>query len=71
MNIAGCHKFVLTKFLESGNNEFGLAYNISEKMIFYRGQSKRYLEAKKLIRLPNGGSYAPEIGIATVSLVSS
>jgi len=35
------------------------------------GQSKRYLEARKLIRLPNGGSYAPEIGIATVSLVSS
>ncbi|CAG8641489.1 645_t:CDS:1 [Paraglomus occultum] len=27
-------------------------------------QSKKYLEARKLIRFPNGGSYAPEIGIA-------
>ena len=26
--------------------------------------SKRYLEARKLIRFPGGGSYAPEIGIA-------
>ena len=26
--------------------------------------SKKYLEARRLIRLPNGGSYAPEIGIA-------
>ena len=34
-------------------------------------QSKRYLEARKLTRFSDGGSYAPEIGIATVSLVSS
>ncbi|RIB10382.1 hypothetical protein C2G38_2264839 [Gigaspora rosea] len=26
--------------------------------------SKKYLEARRLIRLPNSGSYAPEIGIA-------
>ncbi|CAG8456711.1 4731_t:CDS:1 [Dentiscutata heterogama] len=27
-------------------------------------ESKKYLEARRLIRLPNSGSYAPEIGIA-------
>ena len=31
-------------------------------------QSKRYLEARKLIRFPDGGSYAPEIGIAIRSV---
>ena len=33
-----------TKLLESGNNEFGLAYNISEKMIFYRIRVKDTLK---------------------------
>jgi hypothetical protein len=43
---------------------------IWERLTYFRennllpNESKKYLEARKLIRLPNSGSYAPEIGIA-------
>src|SRR6185312_5297499 len=43
---------------------------IWERLMYFRengllpSQSKKYLEARKLIRFPDGSSYAPEIGIA-------
>ncbi|RIB12131.1 hypothetical protein C2G38_2201495 [Gigaspora rosea] len=43
---------------------------IWERLTYFRENnllpnvSKKYLEARRLIRLPNSGSYAPEIGIA-------
>ena len=43
---------------------------IWERLIYFRennlfpSESNKYLEARRLIRLPNSGSYAPEIGIA-------
>ncbi|CAG8843145.1 16216_t:CDS:2, partial [Gigaspora margarita] len=43
---------------------------IWERLMYFRennllpNESKKYLEARRLIRLLNGGSYAPEIGIA-------
>ena len=43
---------------------------IWERLMYFRenallpSQSKKYLEARKLIRFPDGSSYAPEIRIA-------
>ena len=56
LNIAGCHKFVLTMNLVS------LAVFKENGLLPI--ESKKYFNARKLIRFQDGRSYAPMIEIA-------
>jgi len=45
LNIAGCHKFVLTKLLESGNNEL-VSLAVFQENGLLPIESKKYFNAR-------------------------
>ncbi|CAG8843751.1 43903_t:CDS:2, partial [Gigaspora margarita] len=56
--------------IERESSNIWTDFDIWEHLIYFRknnllpNESKKYLEARRLIQLPNSGSYTPEIGIA-------